>query len=121
MTSFRAELDYLRQLAGAGWNGINAARQDFEGPVFEIPKAGNLWTPAAVCAGIGLMSGKLLAKRQDRSTAAERGLLGGLVGSTAMLAWSSRRFARHATRKAIRSVNAVRDRHWLEANPIDYA
>jgi hypothetical protein len=37
------------------------------------------------------------------------------------VAWSSRGLATDIGRSVLRKVNAVRDEHWLAANPIDYA
>jgi hypothetical protein len=120
MPSFKGELDYLKQLAGAGQEGIAAARREFKGPVFEISPAEAIWKPA-VGAGIGILSAAFVGNRKDRSHVVFGGLLGSVLGSAVVLAWSSRRFARHATDKAIRSVNTVRDQHWLSSHPIDYA
>ncbi len=119
--TWRSELDYLKQLAGAGWNGIADAQREMKGPVFAPSPADTIWRPAAVCAGIGMIGGRLTGKRNSTYRVAIGGVIGGILGSTAALAWTSRRFARHATGKAARSVNAVRDQHWLRAHPIDYA
>ena len=121
MTSFKTELDYFRELGGAGEHGIAAARREFHGPVFEPAPNGADWGPAAVCAGIGIMSGGFVGRRNKGSGVAVGGLVGSLVGSAALLAWISRRFVRAAAHRAIQSVDAARDQHWLKANPIDYA
>ena len=121
MKLLRAELDYLKELTGAGLDGIAAARREFSGPVFETAPNGRAWTPAAVCAGIGIMSGVLAGRGGSRSRVVVGGLVGSVVGSAALLAWTSRRFARTAAHRAFRSVNAARDQRWLKANPIDYA
>lgn len=121
MTLLKTEMDYLKELAGAGLDGIAAARREFHGPVFETAPNDRAWKPAAICAGIGIVSGGLVGKRGNRSRVAVGGLVGSLLGSAALLAWTSRRFARAATLRAVRSVNAVRDQRWLKENPIDYA
>jgi len=43
------------------------------------------------------------------------------IGFGASLAWQTRRLARSITRGALRNVSRVRDEHWLEKHPIDYA
>src|SRR4051812_43084135 len=118
MASFRAEMVYFKQLADAGWNGVTAARREFTGPLI---KTGTMWRPAAMGAAIGIVGSRLTGSRRGKSATAMAGLAGGAVASAVLMAWTSRRFARAATTKAIRSVNAVRDQHWLAANPIDYA
>ena len=119
--ALKTELYYLRELAGAGLDGIAAAHRQFQGRVFETAPNGRAWKPAAVCAGIGIVSGGLVGRRGDRSSVAVGSLVGSLVGSAALLGWTSRRFARAAALRAVRSVNAARDQRWLKANPIDYA
>jgi hypothetical protein len=121
MSSWKAELEYAKELVGAGVDGLAAARREFDGPVFGPVAAGSIWTPAAVCAGIGIIGGRFAGRKRTNSGIAAAGLAGVLVGSAMALAWTSRRFARHAAAKTVRSVNAVRDQHWLRAHPIDYA
>ena len=53
--TWQSELDYIRQLAIAGLDGIAAARRELQGPVFEPSPTGSLWTPAVVCAGLGMV------------------------------------------------------------------
>jgi hypothetical protein len=48
-------------------------------------------------------------------------LLGGAIGFGLGLAWSSRRLTASVAEQAFRSMNKVRDEHWLENHPIDYA
>jgi hypothetical protein len=49
------------------------------------------------------------------------GVVGGALGAGIGAAWGSRDFMRKVARGAIKDVNAVRDAHWLEKNPITYA
>jgi len=121
MSLWTAEIEYAGKLISAAVDGIASARREFEGPLFEPSPVEAIWTPAIVCASIGMMGGRLTQNRNGTSRVAFGGLVGSLVGSGLALAWTSRRFARKATGKAVKSVNAVRDQHWLQANPIDYA
>jgi len=77
------------------------------------------WKPAAIGASIGV-----LASVWQRDRKLPKTLWGGLVGSALGLAgglvWNSRRVTGGAVRGAIKSVNAARDQHWLELNPINY-
>jgi len=47
--------------------------------------------------------------------------LGAAIGFGLGVAWGSRRLAASVTTGAFRSMDKVRDEHWLENNPIDYA
>jgi hypothetical protein len=49
------------------------------------------------------------------------GLLGGVIGFGAGIAWEGRRLAASVAGGALRNVGRVRDEHWLEKHPIDYA
>jgi hypothetical protein len=49
------------------------------------------------------------------------GLLGGVIGFGAGVAWESRRLTASAACGALRNISKVRDEHWLERHPIDYA
>ena len=50
-----------------------------------------------------------------------RGLLGGVIGLGAGIAWQTRRLAASVARGALGSMGKVRDEHWLARHPIDYA
>jgi len=49
------------------------------------------------------------------------GLLGGAIGLGARIVWENRRLAASVARGALRNIERVRDEHWLERHPIDYA
>ncbi|MGA7512914.1 MAG: hypothetical protein WBW46_08460 [Candidatus Sulfotelmatobacter sp.] len=49
------------------------------------------------------------------------GVLGGAVGFGAGIIWENRRLVASATGGALQNIGKVRDQHWLEKNPIDYA
>ena len=63
-----------------------------------------------------------LASQMLRRRARLFSALGGAgVGFLAALAWNSRVEARNMAYSVCKEVNRVRDEHWLELNPIDYA
>ena len=119
--TLKSDITYIKQLAGAGWDGIAAARREWNGGVFPSPRQTAVWTPAAVGATIGILSPRLLGSRKSASSMAMGGLVGSILGLGAALVWGSRRFTGPAARRAVRRVSAVRDAHWLESNPITYA
>jgi hypothetical protein len=62
-------------------------------------------------------------KQGNRSAAKilASGLFGGLVGLTAGVVWQSRFLATSVAGGALARIDKVRDEHWLEKHPIDYA
>ena len=119
--SLQSAQAYLKQLVGAGLDGIAAARHEFDGDVITSLLKTVVWTPAAIGTTIGMLTTRLAGNRRSASWTALGGLVGGVLGLGAGLAWASRGFIGHAARTATRRVNATRDAHWLETHPIDYA
>jgi hypothetical protein len=117
--TIHSDLHYVKQLAAAGWKGVAATRHEMPAGVFAPPLA--FPTALSVGAAIGLLGTGATARRRKASSMALGGVVGSLVGLGAVTAWASRHFTRAASRAAIRRVNAARDAHWLELNPIDYA
>lgn len=110
---------YFRKLIGAGIDGIAAARREQAG-IFDPPLHTAVWPTFAIGATVGALGTHLTGKRKA-STVAAATVVGSLIGIGAALAWASRRFTGSAVRRATQSVNASRDRHWIETHPIDYA
>ena len=49
------------------------------------------------------------------------GFVGGAIGFGVGIAWKSRRLTESVVSSAARNIGKVRDAHWLESHPIDYA
>ena len=58
---------------------------------------------------------------RSRARILTSGLFGGLVGLAAAVVWDTRLLAASAAGGALARIEKVRDEHWLERNPIDYA
>jgi len=114
------ERGYLRTLIGAGFEGIASAKREAGGRILAQPVKTIAWKPAAVGATAGALGARLTGNRKPSAIAAGA-FVGGLVGFSAILAWTSRGFTARAAKKVMQLVNAARDEHWLETNPIDYA
>jgi hypothetical protein len=112
---------YLRQLVGAGLEGIASAQRETSGGVFTPALNRVIWGPAAIGAAAGVLSSGLIGNRKSGLRLVMGGLLGTALGSGAALGWASRRFVGPAARRAAHHVNAARDTHWLATHPIDYA
>ena len=117
--SHQSDFGYVKQLLGAGIDGIAAARREQSG-IFHPPLRTAVWPTVAVGATVGAL-GTRLSGRRKASTVAMGTIVGSLIGIGAALAWRSRRFAGSAVRRASQNVNASRDLHWLQTHPINYA
>jgi hypothetical protein len=77
------------------------------------------WKPAAVGAYLGVLAGG--SRRKSTFSSA---LLGCFAGTALGLAggalWKSRGVTGEIVRGGIKSIEAARDKHWLELNPINY-
>jgi len=120
LDSRKSDFAYLKDLVGAAWDGISAARGEMQGSVFTPPLQNSVWRPVSIGAGIGML-GAVATKRKSAARLAMGALAGGAVGFGVALASASRQFAGFATHGALRRVNAVRDARWIETHPIDYA
>jgi hypothetical protein len=47
--------------------------------------------------------------------------MGSAIGLSLGLAWKSRRLTESMASGALQRIGKVRDEHWLESHPIDYA
>ncbi len=121
----RSNANYGRQLVRSGLEGARSGREAFlkEGDLapFLSTSLRHALGPAAFGLCLGLMSSYPAKRPQCRSRAVAFGLLGSLVGFGAGLAWESRRLTASIASGVVDSVEKVRDEHWLEKHPIDYA
>ena len=123
MNWLKSNLDYGKSLVDSGVEGARSAgttmlNGECLGSVLSH-SAHKSWPSAVVGAGLGILCG--LAGRRKTSAVFACGLLGGAAGFGAGLAWETRRLTESMARGAMKQMNGVRDAHWLERNPIDYA
>ncbi|HTP31947.1 MAG TPA: hypothetical protein VMJ75_07225 [Candidatus Acidoferrales bacterium] len=117
---FKGSLVYFTKLVEAGFEGISVAKRENNGTVFVPPLKTAVWVPMATGAFAGAVGTRWKGNRKG-STVAIGGLVGSLVGLVTVLGWTSRRFAGNAAKRASHNVNKIRDAHWLDTHPIDYA
>jgi len=68
---------------------------------------------------LGILGG--CSDRRRLTKALGYGILGGTLGFGVGFLWESRRMLMSIGNCAKKKVDQVRDEHWLENNPIDYA
>lgn len=122
----KSSLDYGRKLVDSGIEGARSSRDTSLGakPVAMVlsRSARDSWGPAVIGASIGVLSAYLQRKhRHARAVAMGYTLLGAVVGFGTGMAWGTRRLTGTVVRGAKKGIDAVRDEHWLERHPINYA
>jgi hypothetical protein len=114
---------YVAGLVRSGFEGaISVSRQTLKDEPSRSVLSQSVresWKHAAVGAYLGV-----LASVWKRDPKVQRAFWGGFAGSAVGLAggalWNSRTVTGGVVRGAIQSVNAARDKRWLELNPINY-
>lgn len=120
----KSSIDYGLKLLDSGLEGARSGEGEFlDGkplaPFLE-ESARHALGPAAIGVFIGVL-GSRASGHKSTSRAFLLGLLGGVLGFGVAVAWENRRLAARVASSAFRSMSKVRDEHWLELNPIDYA
>ncbi len=116
---------YGRELASSSLEGANSGREEFLGDARLTPLLGEAAVKAIKIATIGTGLGVLGACLSGRGRHARRalglGVLGGAIGFGAGFTWKTHGLGVRMGSGALRNINVVRARRWLERNPIDYA
>ena len=119
-------IDYGRNLVCSGLEGAFSARdKTLEGaPVRSVlvNSVRSSCMPAVIGAYVGALGASLGNRRKPNYGAVVgAGLLGAAIGLSTGMAWDTRHLTGGMARGAKKNINAARDAHWLEKNPIDYA
>ncbi len=125
-TWVKSNVEYGRQLVGSGLAGAECGGKEFLHNhalwpfLSEAARNAVKFGTAAACVGVGVA---LLIKSNRRRTCNTLvfAIAGTALGFAAGVTWESRKFLAGIARQAIENVNAARDEHWLQNNPIDYA
>ena len=121
----KSSTEYGRKLLNSGLEGARSGREMFLGGKSLTPlldeSARHAMSAAVVGAGVGV----LRALSSDRNGCARRalafGVCGGAFGFAAGILWINRRLGASIVGVALKNIDQVRDEHWLETHPIDYA
>jgi hypothetical protein len=121
----KSSIDYGRKLLDSGLEGARSGEGEFlQGeplaPFLE-ESARHALEPATIGVFLGVLSSCAGNRGKSASKTLLYGLLGGVIGFGVGVAWGSRRLAASVASSAFESIGKVRDEHWLENNPIDYA
>ena len=123
---FQSNLEYGRRIVTSGLKGANSGQREFftgQAPSSFLTDSAFValgGTLAGACIGVLChAAGKRHAKRVESNDLA-CGAIGAAVGFAAGLTWNNRKLVANVTRRALKSINAVREEHWLENHPINY-
>jgi len=120
----KSSTDYGRKLLNSGLEGARSGEEEFlsGNPISPLlnESARHSVTAAALGASIGLLGG-LCTNRKCASRAIACGVFGAAVGFGAGVLWEGSRFGASVISGALKNIEKVRDEHWLEKHPIDYA
>jgi len=120
-----SEVRYGRDILAAGFEGIRSGRQVFLNgkpfsPFFHESLRRAL-KPAVIGACVGLSGGCTGSPSRSLRRMLSLGLVGGAIGFGLGIAWECRYLTAGAVSSALKKIGKVRDEHWFERNPIDYA
>jgi hypothetical protein len=121
----KSNVDYGRKVLNSGLEGARSGREAFLNGKslnpFLSESVRNALKPAVIGACIGVLGSCPGNHRRSVSRAFVWGFLGAALGLGAGVAWQNRRLTASVTDGALRNIGRVRDEHWLEMHPIDYA
>lgn len=119
-----SEVKYGRKVLDAGLEGTRSGREAFLKGKPLTPYLNDSVRNAVIPAAIGTCIGALgSAAGRNRSVGRVLtfGFLGAAIGFGLGFAWESRRLTFSALANAFKTIDKVRDDHWFERHPIDYA
>src|ERR1022692_16854 len=121
----KSNADYGRELLHSGIEGARSGREAFlDGESltpFLSESVRNALKPAALGACLGVLGSYPGCREKSIDEPWAYGLLGGVIGFGAAIAWESRCLTASVTGGALENIGRVRDEHWLTRHPIDYA
>jgi hypothetical protein len=121
----QSEVEYGRKVLNSGLAGARSGQEAFLNGRPLTPFLGklirNASTPAAVGAVLGIVGSFPGNHCKSAKRALAFGFCGWAIGLGMGIAWQSRGLTACAASGAWRNIGRVRDEHWLETHPIDYA
>ena len=121
----KSEFEYGRRVLNSGLEGARSGQEAFLNgrslTPFLSEAARNALKPASVGACVGILSGYRGNGHSSIGRILGFGLLGSLIGFASGVAWESRDLTASIAANALKNIDLVRDEHWLQKNPIDYA
>jgi len=120
----QSEVEYGRKVLHSGLAGARTGRETFLNGKPLSPFLSEAARSASLAAATGALIGVLVSQRRNRESACKSmvlGFLGWTIGLGLGMAWQSRGLTACVTGAALENIGRVRDEHWLQRHPIDYA
>jgi hypothetical protein len=121
----KSGLQYGRALVNSGLSGLRNGRDShLHGqPLSDIltGSARGALGLAAIGTCAALLGSCVSGRRNRSAKAVGFGVVGSVIGLAVGLAWKTRELTASMGRCALKEMGAVRDEHWLQTHPIDYA
>ncbi len=121
----KSTADYGHELVNSGFEGARSGGDAFLNgePVapFLSESLQKALKPAVLGVCLGVLGSYPGSGKKSIGRTLAFGLLGGVIGFGAGVAWESRRFTASVAGGALRSLGKTRDEHWWSRHPIDYA
>ncbi|MBZ5681518.1 MAG: hypothetical protein LAO24_15570 [Acidobacteriia bacterium] len=121
----KSNVDYGLKVVNSGIEGARSGREAFLHGESLTPFLNESFPdalkPAILAACIGVLGSYSYKRNKSLGRVLAYGLLGGAIGFGAGIAWKNRRLAASVASGALKNVSKIRDEHWLEKHPIDYA
>jgi len=120
----KSSLHYGRDLVNSGLSGLRNGRdlhlngQPLSEALTESARGALGLAAIGTCAAL---FGSCLARRDRGAKAVGYGVAGSVIGLIIGLAWKTRELTASMGRSALKEMGTVRDQHWLQNHPIDYA
>ena len=123
--SSTAYLRYGRTLAKSGVSGLRSGREShLHGqPLSDVltQSARESLSLATIGACAGLLQVCVRGRRARLPRTIAWSVIGSAIGFCAAFAWKTRELTASMGRSSLKQMGEVRDQHWLERHPIDYA
>lgn len=120
----KTKLHYGRALVHSGLSGLRSGRDS----QLEGRRLSAVLTRSALAslslAALGACAGLLGFHRHDRRSISRTVVFvvaGSAIGFAAGFTWKTRNLTASMARSAMKEMGTVRDEHWIEKHPIDYA
>jgi len=114
-------LGYSRRLLQAGIDGMRSEDESFTNAGADCclaDSARSAIKAALIGGGLGLLGSGLARQRKNRIPTV---IACGAIAFCIDLAWETRSLSARVASRASHEIGKVRDQHWLDKNPIDYA
>ncbi len=122
--SVKSEIVYSRKLFEAGLNAAVAVRDGAPNQTLApelVDAVRTACLPAVIGAALGVLTLRLARKGRSGRGALVGGLVGAAIGFGGGFGFSLREVTAMIAQGAAKNLGVVRDAHWLEKHPINYA